>query len=65
MILNDNYLMNLSELNFQHLCHNMILFDITMFDIITVQTINHFQHLKQMHIIHVYDIQIQNFFNMQ
>ncbi len=65
MILNDNYLMNLSELNLQHLYHNMILFDIVISDTVTAQTIDHFQCLKQTHIIHVYDIQIQNSFNMQ
>ncbi len=64
MILNNNYLMNSSELNLQHLCHNMILFNIIMSDAITMQIINHFWHFKQTHIIHVYNIQIQNSFNM-
>src|SRR6266487_6993207 len=65
MILNNNYLMNSSKLNLQHLCHNMILFNIIMSDVVTAQTIDHFQHLEQTHIICVYDIQIQNSFNMQ
>ena len=64
IILNDSYLMNSSELNLQHLCHNMILFDIIMSDAVTAQMIDCFQHLEQMHIICVYDIQIQNSFNM-
>ncbi len=42
MILNDNYLMNLSELNLQHLCYNMILFNIIMSDAVIVQMINCF-----------------------
>ena len=65
MILNDNYLMNLNELNLQHLCHNIILFDIIIFDAVTVQTIDCFWCLEQAHIVHIYNIQIQNSFNIQ
>ncbi len=57
--------MNSSELNLQHLYYNIILFDITMSDAVTAQIINHFQHFEQMHIIHVYNIWVQNSFNMQ
>ncbi len=64
MILNNNYLVNSSKLNLQHLYHNIILFNIIMSDAVTAQMIDYFQHLEQMYIIHVYDIQIQNSFNI-
>ncbi len=35
-----------------------------MSDAVTMQMIDCFQHLEQMHIVHVYDIQVQNSFNM-
>ena len=42
IILNDNYLINLSKLNFQHLYHNMILFNIIMSDVVIMQIIDYF-----------------------
>ena len=36
-----------------------------MSDAVTAQMIDYFQHLEQMYIIHVYNIWVQNSFNMQ
>ena len=56
--------MNLNKLNLQHLYHNIILFDIIMSDTVIMQMINCFQYLEQTHIIYIYDIWVQNSFNM-
>ena len=42
----------------------MILFDIAISDAVIVQMIDCCWHFKQAHIVYIYDIQIQNFFNM-